>query len=150
MTDPATLTTLIDLARQAVDDAARQLRALADARQEADGQLNTLQDYRQDYLQRLNQATQAGLSASNYHNFQQFIATLDQAISQQNKHVSQLDARIELGRAEWRQCQRKLSSFEALQARDERVRAERETRREQRLNDEISAALYRRARRPHA
>jgi len=140
-----TLNTLIDLARNDADEAAGQLRQLAAERHEAQQQLDMLRDYRLDYAERLQKAMHTGLSASNYHNFRQFIATLDEAISQQNKAVAQIDAKIDAGRGRWQAEQRKLNSYETLQSRQLRQRAVLENRREQRANDDISASRPRRA-----
>lgn len=140
---------LIDLARDGANQAGRQLQALTVERASADQQLSMLLVYRQDYAERLSKAAETGLSASNYHNFRQFIATLDEAITQQNRVVAQIDARIEQGRQHWHAEKRRVSSFEALQSRDRRQQLVRENRAEQLASDEISANLYRRARQSH-
>lgn len=145
----SSLPTLIDLARNHADDAAKALQQLNQERQNAQSQLNALHDYRLDYAQRLQQATEGGLSASNYHNFRQFIATLDQAISQQNKVVAQIDQKIEAGRQRWYAEKRRLNSYEALQSRQAKQQQAYENRKEQLASDETSAALYRRLRSTH-
>src|SRR5690606_19770141 len=144
MANSRPLDILIDLARDHADEAARQLQQLTAARRSAENKLSMLMEYRQDYAQRLQVATQGGLTATNYHNFRQFIATLDEAISQQNKAVAQIDLKIERGRDHWNEEKRKLNSFETLQSRQARQQALRENRQEQRFNDEISANLFRR------
>lgn len=133
-----TLNMLVDLARNDTDEAARELAQLFKSRQEAEQQLEALHSYRLDYAERLQQVSKTGLTASNYHNFRQFIATLDEAISQQNKILEQLDARLQQGRDSWQAEKRRLSSFETLQTRQLRQQAVLESRREQRLSDEIS------------
>ena len=138
MAKSSTLNTLIDLARNDTDEAARELAQMAKQRQDAQQQLEALHSYRQDYAERLQQVSKSGLTASNYHNFRQFIATLDDAISQQNKILEQLDAKLQQGRDSWHAEKRRLSSFETLQTRQLRHQAVLESRREQRLNDEIS------------
>jgi flagellar FliJ protein len=143
------LTTLIDLTKDKTNDVAKQLQNLTSSRQSAHEQLETLHTYRQDYAQRLQQAMTTGLSAANYHNFRQFIATLDEAISQQNKVVAQIDANVELRKKEWVDQKRQLSSYETLLSRQERQAAQRENRIEQRTNDELSMNLFRRAHRSH-
>ena len=139
MAKTSTLDMLIDLAKNDTDEAARKLAQMANARRDAEQQLEALHSYRLDYAQRLQQASQTGLTASNYHNFRQFIATLDEAISQQNKILEQLDARLSKGREAWQAEKRRLSSFETLQTRQLRQQAVFESRREQRFYDEISA-----------
>lgn len=145
MASTSSLNVLIDLAKDGANEAGKALQLLTTERNKAESQLSTLHDYRLDYAHRLQKATETGLSASNYHNFRQFIATLDEAISQQNSIVAQMDARIEKGRQQWYAEKRRLSSFEALQSRQTRQHNVRINRSEQLANDEISANLHRRA-----
>lgn len=145
----SSLPTLIDLAKDGTDQAGKLLQQLTTERSNAEQQLSMLQDYRQDYAERLQKATQTGLSASNYHNFRQFIATLDEAISQQNRVVAQIVSRLEAGRQHWHAEKRRLSSYEALQARETRQQLVRDNRTEQIASDEISANLYRRLQHTH-
>ena len=139
----STLDRLIDLARNDADEAARKLTQLAQARKEASQQLDALHSYRKDYAERLLNESKTGLTASNYHNFRQFIATLDDAISQQNKILEQMDAKLRKGQDSWHAEKKRLNSFEVLQTRQLRQEAAHELRREQRINDEISARGFR-------
>src|SRR5690606_35152695 len=143
MAKTATLNMLVDLARNDTDEAARQLALLNKARRDAEQQLQALHSYRQDYAERLQRESKSGLTASNYHNFRQFIATLDEAISQQNRILEQMDSRLQKGLDSWQAEKRRLSSFETLQTRQLQQQAVHEARREQRMNDEISARGYR-------
>jgi flagellar FliJ protein len=144
MSSKLPLDTLIDLAQQNTDEAARRLGILHRERVNAQKQLTLLQDYRQDYLERLQSAMQNGISAGDCHNYQRFIATLDDAISRQGVVVSRADEELALGRIAWQQENRKLNSFGALAQREARVRQAQEARREQRVNDEYAARLVRR------
>lgn len=143
MPDKLPLDTLIGLARDSTDEAARKLGLLQGARQHAAQQLSMLHDYRQDYLERLQSAMQAGMPAADCYNYQRFIATLDDAIGQQTRALGHADEQLEGGRVNWRQEKRRLNSFDALQARQARVQAQVDARREQRLNDEHAARLMR-------
>lgn len=149
MAHKSSLDTLIDLSQDKVDDAGRALAELGTQRRQAQGQLNTLDGYRSDYTQRLQDTTENGVTASNYHNFRHFIATLDEAISQQNRIIAQIDTRIDIGRQHWHDEKRRLNSYETLKARQQRQLQIREQRREQRTNDEAAASIYRRSRQPH-
>lgn len=149
MSPETPLDVLIDLTQDKLDEAGRNLAELSTRRREAQGQLNTLDDYRADYTRRLQNTTEQGVTASNYHNFRQFIATLDEAISQQNTIIAQIDVRLEAGRKQWHDEKRRLNSYETLKARQIRQLQYREQRREQRASDEFSAGLYRRTRQPH-
>src|SRR5690606_40340485 len=59
----------LDLTQDKLDEAGRNLAELSTRRREAQGQLNTLDDYRADYTRRLQNTTEQGVTASNYHNF---------------------------------------------------------------------------------
>lgn len=137
---------LIQLAGDTTDKAAQQLQILLSERRQAGEQMDALQSYRDDYENRLQTAATQGISTANYHNFRQFIGTLDEAISQQNKVIIQLDARVERGFAQWREEKRRLRSYEALRDRMLQERKLQANRNEQRASDELSANLHRRVR----
>ncbi|OZI33336.1 flagellar export protein FliJ [Bordetella genomosp. 10] len=143
MSSKLPLDTLIGLAKDNTDEAARQLGRLHAARNDAERQLAMLQDYRQDYLQRLQHAMVSGMSAADCHNYQRFIGTLDDAIGQQNAVLAQAEDHLAKGKLRWQEEKRKLNSFDALAQRAANVEARAEARREQRANDEYSARLMR-------
>jgi len=138
----ASLHTLVDLTQGQVDESGRQLQELTGQRNTADQQLEMLQTYRQDYAQRLLEAGQTGLSMANYHNFRRFIATLDEAITQQNKIILSLEDKIEQGRQEWQASQRRLNAYETLIDRRQQVQQRQQNRIEQHASDEIAARLF--------
>lgn len=141
--------TLIDLTQNQANEAARQLQNLNASRDDAQAQLSTLHVYRQDYVDRLEKATASGISAANYHNFRQFIATLDEAISQQNKIVAQLDQKLEQGKQRWFDHKRQLTSYETLLSRQEQERIQQNNRKEQIMTDELSSNQFRRHHNTH-
>ena len=143
MPHETSLDVLIGLAHDKLEQAGRALSDLDVQRRQAQHQLSTLDDYRTDYTQRLQITTESGLTASNYHNFRQFIATLDDAISQQNRIIAQIDSRLEAGRRQWQDEKRRLNSYETLKARQLRQFRHHEQRLEQRASDEAAATLYR-------
>ena len=136
--------TLIDLTQTRVDDAARQLQAVTASRDGAKQQLDMLHVYRQDYLERFEKASAEGMSTVNYHNFRQFIATLDEAISQQNNIVDQYDLKLKQTQELWFDQKRQLNSYETLLSRQEQERQLLNNRKEQKLNDEMSMQQFRR------
>lgn len=146
MSPETPLDVLIGLAQKKLDDAGRVLAGLGIERKAAQGQLGTLDDYRLDYARRLQRTTQDGLSATNYRNFRQFIATLDEAIRQQNRVIAQIDLRLEAGRKQWYEEKQRLRSYEALRTRRIRQLQVLDQRQEQRASDEAAASLLRRSR----
>lgn len=136
---------LVDLTRDQTDKAGGKLNQLVTERRGAEQQLAMLKEYRQDYADRLNHAGQTGITASNYHNFTRFLATLDQAILQQTKIMAHLDHNIDVSTDHWRTARRRLHSYETLQTRQRQHDLAVENRREQLACDEMSATMHRRA-----
>lgn len=135
------LDTLINLAKEGADEAARILGQLQAERAQAQKQLEMLQDYRHDYLKRLQQSMQSGMSAADCHNYQRFISTLDDAIVQQINVLRTVEDNLVRGRLHWQQQQRKLNAFDALAERQARAVRQAKERREQRTSDEYSARM---------
>ena len=135
---------LIDLAREKVDEATRELGSLQSARTAAERQLAMLEDYLGDYRVRLQQAQQRGLTAAGWQNYQRFIATLEGAIAEQRRVLEHASGMLETGRVAWQDHKRRLNSFDALAERRVRSDAVINGRREQKANDEFSARLVQR------
>jgi flagellar FliJ protein len=135
--------TLIDLAKEAVDEATRDLGRLQIEYSQGERQLDLLHGYRQDYLNRLQESMRAGMAAADCHNYQRFITTLDEAIAQQTQIMQTLTSNLARGRLHWQQQQRKLSAFETLAERRENTARIAQNRREQRNSDEYAARMVR-------
>lgn len=137
---------LIHLAENEVGQHADLLQRLNSERSQASTQLSTLRQYRHDYSDRLLQASQSGVTMSNYHNFYRFIGTLDQAITQQNSLLEHLEVKITQQQQQWLAAKQRLNAYQTLQERRDQQQAERLARLEQRENDELSAAMHYRLR----
>lgn len=144
MSKKPSLDLLINVTHDAVDEAAKTMQKAATERDRAQEQLDMLHSYRLDYAQRLLESAGDGVTASNYLNFRRFLATLDEAISQQNNIVAQSESRLAAGRLQWQAERQRLGAYEALQTRQRQQQVLREARHEQRVSDEIAANLFRR------
>jgi flagellar FliJ protein len=136
MSDSSPLPTLIELARQRVDDAAR---ALGEAVRNADAaraKLALLAQYRDDYARRFQAGLERGLSTICYSNFRSFLDKLESAARGQEDAVRDAEGYVEARRSAWEAATRKLDSFLTLldRARIEKKRVE--DKREQRITDE--------------
>lgn len=136
------LDTLIELARTKTDDSARRLGALQSSQLNAKQKLELLTQYRHDYHAQLQKLMQQGVSNSQWLNYQDFLATLDGAISQQRGIAQQAALRLEHGRNEWQQNKRRLNSFDTLAERAERAAQLVQAKREQRDSDERAARQF--------
>lgn len=142
MTSKLPLATLIELASERTDQAARRLAELLKAQAGVAERLALLQQYRDEYVARFEDRLRAGLSVSQLQNFQGFVATLDGAIEQQREMARQAEARLAQGRTDWQASKRRLGAFDTLAARARQQEALAAGRQEQREGDERSATRF--------
>jgi len=138
------LDTLTSLTRDARDNASIELSGLRRERQNAVAQLDTLMRYRHEYRQRLQQAMESGIGPDSWHNYQQFLASLDNAIARARQTLTEREASLAQGQQRWQVEQRKLCAYDTLANRRDAAERQRATRREQRLADEMAAGVLRR------
>lgn len=138
MTKPFPLDTLLNLAHQQNDAAARKLGQLNRQELSAQARLSALQEYRRDYQQQFETAEKNGISPADMRNFQQFIDRLDQAIRQQQQEIDKAHSSVQKGRHELLDSTRKMKSFDTLAQRHVESERKVEARSEQRLQDEQS------------
>lgn len=141
MSRTSALDTLIELTREAVDNAGRNLAGARRNQQQAQAQLDTLQHYRQEYSLRLQQAMFEGMEPASLLNYQAFLRSLDDAIDRARQSLGEQARQVGQHQQHWLEQQRKLNSYDTLVNR--RVQAEqlRDSRSDQRLTDELSAQL---------
>ena len=141
MSRTSALDTLIELTREAVDNAGRNLAGARRNQQQAQAQLDTLQHYRQEYSLRLQQAMQEGMEPASLLNYHAFLRSLDDAIDRARQSLGEQARQVGQHQQHWLEQQRKLNSYDTLVNR--RVQAEqlRDSRSDQRLTDELSAQL---------
>ncbi|OGT19869.1 MAG: flagellar export protein FliJ, partial [Gallionellales bacterium RIFOXYD12_FULL_53_10] len=104
-------------------------------------QLETLRQYRRDYQERMQTASQQGVDPIVLRNFQQFIYKLDAAIVQQLKAVEQNRLSTQAGLNDYGGTQRKLKSFDTLQQRHIESELKIEAKQEQKAMDEHSGRV---------
>jgi flagellar FliJ protein len=130
------LSTLIELAENEVENAAKNLGRSIKAKDEATQQLGLLTQYRADYEARLQNNAQRGLTVSQYANFQGFIGKLDQAIEGQKKLIIDAEYRVEIAKKSWQECEKKRLSYKTLINRNIATELKKENKRDQKQTDE--------------
>ena len=141
MDKPFSLQPLMNLSRQQNEAATRRLGQLNHQQHDAQSKLEMLQQYRQDYQNRLQQATQSGMDPAELRNFQEFINKLDTAIAQQYKAVNASKASTQVGRSEFDTTLRKLKSFDTLQQRHFLEQRKLADKSEQKAQDEHTSTV---------
>ncbi len=107
-----------------------------------------LETCRQEYEARFARTSQTGLGNEQWRNYREFLAKLDQAIIQQNDVLTKCAAECAAATQDWQLARIKLKSFDVLYERHQRGEAQRESRSEQRTQDEHSASSHQRQRKP--
>ncbi|HTN67037.1 MAG TPA: flagellar export protein FliJ [Burkholderiaceae bacterium] len=141
MATSSAIHTLIELATQETDEAAKRLGQAVRAAEEARQKLSLLQQYRDDYAARFQASVAAGLSATGFRNFQVFIDKLDSAIVSQQQAVHEAERGIAQERGAWQASERKRMSYDTLATRAQKAAQKQENRRDQKQSDEHAARL---------
>ncbi|WP_323846727.1 flagellar export protein FliJ [Microbulbifer magnicolonia] len=148
MSTSGPLDILIDQSRRARDSAGRLLAEDQRGSETSAAQLETLQRYRREYCQRLQDAMGRGISAAAMDDYNRFIRSLDGAIARAREALAQQQERLAASRDQWQQRQRQLSSYNTLAARRAERERDREQKRERVQADEMTQNIL--ARRPRA
>ena len=139
MTKPFSLQTVLELMQVRSDEATLQLARLIASERDAKTKLDLLRNYRDDYAHRFRSAAQNGIGQREWHNFQEFLNRLDEAIELQAQAVAQHERHTALGQRNGQEPRKKLRAFDTLAERHARREAQREQKSEQKQQDEIAA-----------
>lgn len=138
MATNSALETLIDLATNQTDEAAKRLGRAIRACEDTEQKLAMLLQYRDEYEARFKAGMISGITAAGYRNFQLFLEKLDLAIEGQEKIVQDAKQRIVSERSSWQSCERKRMSYDTLATRAQQVEQRKENKRDQKLMDEFA------------
>lgn len=130
--------TLRDLAQKDVEKAALQLGDVRRAHKQADDQLSMLLNYQDEYRNKLNDNMSSGIASTRWHNYHQFILTLEKAIEQHRHQLAQWNVKLEQALRLWRDKQQRLHAYETLQARALASELLQENRLDQKRMDEFA------------
>ena len=132
-------TQLRALAVERRDRCAMQLADIVRRAQEARRKLDLLAEYRREYLQRMGNASQNGIHGDGLRNYRTFLANLDRAVEQQSLTIAEIEREHTHAQDAWRAEQRAVHSYDVLQARQALQANRRETRAQQKQQDELAA-----------
>ncbi|MGR4067910.1 flagellar export protein FliJ [Halomonas sp. LR3S48] len=139
MSASSQLAMLSDLARDARDQAGQLLAGERQSERQVASQLESLNRYRLEYAERLQQAMREGIDPASMHNYQQFLASLDMALQRARQALDAQQQRVQQSQQQWQQEQKRLSAYDTLVSRRDVERQRQEERREQRTSDEMAA-----------
>ena len=136
------LQTLLELMQNRTDEASRKLGQLITAEQSQRSRLQMLEQYRDEYAQRMREATAEGITRLILRNYQDFLARIDDAIEQQRQAVQSSELSTKAGQTEWRNQNTKLMAIDTLSSRHDARERYRENKQEQKILDEFSSRKY--------
>ena len=114
MTKPFALQIVLELMQVRADDATHRLAQLISSERNAKSKLDMLRQYREEYAVRFKQAAQNGLAQREWHNYQEFLNRLDEAIDSQLQTVALQIQNTAEGQTHWQQQRTKLKAFDTL------------------------------------
>ncbi|MDP3539404.1 MAG: flagellar export protein FliJ [Azonexus sp.] len=142
MTQSFSLQPLLDLMQTRTDEATRDLGRLIAAEQSQRSRLQMLEQYREEYAQRMREATAEGITRLILHNYQDFLNRIDDAIAQQRIAVGNSEQSTKAGQDKWQAQNKQLKAIDTLSQRHDAKERYRENKQEQKLQDEFSTRKY--------
>lgn len=142
MTQAFSLQPLLELMQSRTDEATRQLGQLIAAEQNQRSRLQMLEQYREEYAERMRQATAEGITRIILHNYQDFLGRIDEAICQQRIAVESSERSTQAGKEHWQAQNKQLKAIDTLSQRHDARERYREHRQEQKLQDEFTTRKY--------
>jgi flagellar FliJ protein len=139
MARPFSLQTVLDLMRNRNDQATQDLARLIAAERDGRKKLALLLQYRDEYAARFQQAAQEGLAQPAWRNYRDFLERLDDAIREQLQAVHQQATHTAAGQEDWQRQRSRLQAFATLAERHRASETQRESRQEQKTQDEFAA-----------
>ena len=132
------LTTLLTLAVEASEEAAKVLAQVRQTHTQMAQQLNMLENYQSEYRQKLNQTLHTGMESDKWQNYQQFLVTFELTIEQQQQQLNLWEQRVNEANRHWQEKQQRVNAFDTLIQRAEHTEYQRQNRSEQKQMDEFA------------
>ncbi|MDO6426468.1 flagellar export protein FliJ [Thalassotalea sp. 1_MG-2023] len=110
--------------------------------------LQSVGEFRLEYMKRLDQRAVSGVDSVTYRHFHAFVAKLDNAAEQVEIAIKQAKALMEQRKQQWTLQHQKVQAIEKLQEKQKMLLAKKANRAEQAMFDEIAAQQYFRRRNP--
>ncbi len=142
MAQPFTLQPLLEIMQERTDEATRRLGQLIAAEQNAKSRLLMLEQYRDEYAQKLRDATSQGITQLALRNYQEFLGRIEEAIIQQALAVKNSEHQTSSGQEYWKTQNKKLKAIDTLSLRHDMRERYRENKLEQKILDEFSSRKY--------
>ncbi|NQZ82626.1 MAG: flagellar export protein FliJ [Colwellia sp.] len=136
------LNTLYKYEKDKENKAAQQLQAAELDYQQNIQRLDSVSDYRLEYMKRLNQRSIKGIDSITFSHFHAFIAKLDNASEQMSIAVEQAKALVVQRKKQWLAQRQKIQAVELLRDKKSKAIATLADKREQKMFDEMATQQF--------
>ncbi|MFT5755334.1 MAG: flagellar FliJ protein [Alteromonadaceae bacterium] len=136
------LNTLYKYEKDKENKAAQQLQAAELDYQQNIQRLESVSDYRLEYMKRLNQRSTTGIDSITFSHFHAFIAKLDNASEQMSIAVEQSKALVVQRKKQWLDQRQKIQAVELLRNKKLKANTLIANKREQLMFDEIATQQF--------
>lgn len=136
------LDTLLKFEHSKEELAANTLRAAENDYQQNVIRLQSVSDYRLEYMKRLSQQSKIGLDSATYNHYHAFIKKLDYAAEQVKIAMQQAQALVEQSKVLWLKQKQKVQAVEMLAEKRNIALAKVEGKKEQAMFDEIATQQF--------
>jgi len=126
-------------AQQCAKDLARTRQTLAQAQEK----LQMLEGYALDKFQSLHQDTLQGVTAYQLRSHAGYLGKIEEAVAQQRREVEFIQRTEEHQVNQWKESLAEEKKYKALLDREALRKAKLENKRDQKMNDEFAARIYR-------
>ncbi|AUH50360.1 flagellar export protein FliJ [Chromobacterium sp. ATCC 53434] len=133
---------LIRLADERQQAAAERMGLAQNSLNQSRMRLEQLENFRDEYRQRLVAGGGQGMSVVQYQDFRRFLARLDDAMEQQQQDLERCAQRFVLERQAWQMEYKKLKAYEKLWQRECEREALREAKLLQKQTDEFATRRF--------
>ena len=140
------LETLLKFEQKKEEQAENMLRNAENDYQQNITRLQSVADYRLEYMNRLSQRSLHGVDSATYNHYHAFIKKLDYASEQVKIAMHQAKALVEQSKERWIKQRQKVQAVEMLTAKRNSVLMKKESKKEQSMFDEISTQQFLRRR----
>lgn len=134
---------LLEIMQSRTDEASRELGKLIAEEKNAGQRLQLLENYRNEYATRFQNAAAAGLTPLAWRNYQEFLDRIDEAVGQQRQVVHNSEQNTLAGKQHWQAQNTRLKALDTLSARHAARQQQAENKRDQKLSDEFAARKFR-------
>ena len=140
------LETLLKFEQSKEELASNTLRSAESDYQDNLARLQSVADYRLEYMKRLSQRSSSGLDSATYNHYHAFISKLDYASEQVKIAMQQAKALVEQSKQLWLKQRQKVQAVEMLAKKRNLALVKIESKKEQAMFDEIATQQFLRRR----